>query len=224
MRWAVGLLDPAAQPALSNLITAGEVAAEFEGRPYSYDEPEVLKVIILMTDGANTNQYDIIQSRRSGPSEVYRDPNTGRTSTWVERYGEYYWQSDGQRHPGPEGGADAVPILWPELWGDFTARRIADRYYYGIGDNALRNSVRYNSIERYAGSYQADLNLRTICDAANSAGIIIFTIAFEAPQGGRDVMQYCATTPAHYYDAAGIEISEAFASIAQSINQLRLIQ
>ena len=37
-------------------------------------------------------------------------------------------------------------------------------------------------------------------------------------------MQYCATTPAHYYDAEGIEISEAFASIAASINQLKLIQ
>jgi len=37
-------------------------------------------------------------------------------------------------------------------------------------------------------------------------------------------MQHCATTPAHYYNAEGIEISEAFASIATSINQLRLIQ
>lgn len=224
MRWAVGLLDPAAQPALSELITAGEVEAEFEGRPYDYDEPEVLKVVILMTDGENTNQYDIIQSRKRGPSEVYIEPDTGRTSTWVERYGQYYWQRNGRWYSQPDGGDDAVPIYWPELWGDYTARRIADRYYYGIGDNNLRNSVRYNSIERYAGQYQADRNLRAICDAANDAGIIIFTIAFEAPQGGRDVMQYCATTPAHYYDAAGIEISEAFASIAQSINQLRLVQ
>ncbi len=224
MRWAVGLLDPAAQPALSELIAAGEVNADFEGRPYSYDEPEVLKVIILMTDGENTNQYDIIQSRKRGPSEVYIDPATGNTSTWVERYGQYYWQRTGRRYSEPDGGDNAVPIYWPELWGDYTARRIANRYYYGIGDNSLRNSVRYNSIERYAGRYQADRNLRAICDAANDAGIIIFTIAFEAPQGGRDVMQYCATTPAHYYDAAGIEISEAFASIAQSINRLRLIQ
>jgi len=224
MRWAVGLLDPVAQPALSNLITAGVVDADFEGRPYAYDEPEVLKVIILMTDGENTNQYDIIQSRKRGPSEVYRDPNTGNTSTWVGRYNQYYWQRTGRRYDEPDGGANAVPIYWPELWGDYTARRIADRYYYGIGDNSLRNSVRYNSVELYAGRYQADLNLRAICDAANDAGIIIFTIAFEAPQGGRDVMQYCASSEANYYDAAGIEISEAFASIAQSINQLRLIQ
>jgi len=224
MRWAVGLLDPAAQPALSELILAGEVEADFDGRPYAYDEPEVLKVIVLMTDGENTNQYDIIQSRKRGPSEVYRDPSTGNTSTWVERYGQYYWQRTGRRYFAPDGGDNAVPISWPELWGDFTARRIANRYYYGIGDNSLRNSVRYNSIERYAGRYQADRNLRNICDAANDAGIIIFTVAFEAPQGGRDVMQYCATTPANYYDASGIEISEAFASIAQSINQLRLVQ
>jgi hypothetical protein len=37
-------------------------------------------------------------------------------------------------------------------------------------------------------------------------------------------MQYCASSDAHYYDVDGIDISNAFASIAQTINQLRLIQ
>lgn len=224
MRWGVGLLDPAARPALSELIDDNEVHGDFEGRPYDYTEPEVLKVLILMTDGENTIQNDIIQSRKRGPSPVFRNPNDGRISVWVESRGQYYWQRDGNRHGSPDGGVLAEPISWAELWGDYTARRLAYRYFHNIGDNSYRNSIRYNSMETYANSYAADVNLRAICDAANNAGIIVFTIAFEAPANGRSVMQYCATTPSHYYDASGIEISEAFASIAQSINQLRLIQ
>ena len=37
-------------------------------------------------------------------------------------------------------------------------------------------------------------------------------------------MEYCATSASHYYDVIGLEINEAFASIARAINQLRLIQ
>jgi hypothetical protein len=37
-------------------------------------------------------------------------------------------------------------------------------------------------------------------------------------------MRYCASSDAHYYDVEGVEITDAFASIARTINQLRLIQ
>ena len=224
MRWAVGLLDPAAQPALSELIDAGVVDEEFEGRPYSYDEDEVLKIIILMTDGENTSQYDIVQEYKRGPSTVFRDPSSGRYSTYLPRYDLYYWHHNRSYRTYPYGGSNAVAIPWPELWGAYTARSLAGDFYYYAGDRNYYNDIRYYSIETYAGANAADANLRNICDAANDAGIIVFTIAFEAPSRGEDVMQYCATTPAHYYDAEGIEISEAFASIAASINSLRLIQ
>jgi len=224
MRWAVGLLDPAAQPALSDLIDAGEVDEAFEGRPYSYEEDEVLKIIILMTDGENTSQVDVVQQFKRGPSTVFRDPDTGRTSAYLPRYDLYYYHHNGSYNSQPYGGSDAVAIPWPELWATYSARMLAGEYYYYAGDWDYYRQLRYYSIETYAGSSQADANLRNICDAANDAGIIVFTIAFEAPSRGEAVMQHCATTPANYYDAEGLEISEAFASIAASINQLRLIQ
>ena len=108
--------------------------------------------------------------------------------------------------------------------GDLFGAHVGRRILLLRGDWNYYYDLRYYSVERYAGANQADSNLRNICDAANDAGIVIFTIAFEAPARGRDVMRHCATTPANYYDAQGIEISEAFASIAASINQLRLIQ
>lgn len=79
-------------------------------------------------------------------------------------------------------------------------------------------------MELYAGPTEADANLRAICDAARAQNILVFTIAFEAPVAGQEVMRYCATSEAHYYDVEGVEISEAFASIANTINQLKLIQ
>jgi hypothetical protein len=224
MRWAVGLLDPAAQPAVTELIAAGEVDEDFEGRPYSYEEDEVLKIIILMTDGENTSQVDVVQEFKRGPSTVFRDPDTGRTSAYLPRYDLYYWHHNDSYNSQPYGGSDAEAIPWAELWATYSARMLAGEYYYYAGDWDYYRQLRYYSIETYAGANEADANLRNICDAANDAGIIVFTIAFEAPARGESVMQHCASTPAHYYDAEGIEISEAFASIAASINQLKLIQ
>lgn len=224
MRWAVGLLDPMAQPALSELIDAGAVNEDFEGRPYSYDEDEVLKIVILMTDGENTSQHDIAQGFKRGPSTLFRDPDSGRTSAYLPNYDLYYWHHNGNLRNSPYGGSDAEPIPWPELWASYSARMLAGEYYYYAGDWDYYYDLRYDAVERYAGANQADANLRNICDAANDTGIVIFTIAFEAPTRGQNVMQHCASTPANYYNAEGIEISEAFASIAASINQLRLIQ
>ncbi|MEM7641971.1 MAG: VWA domain-containing protein [Pseudomonadota bacterium] len=71
------LLDPAAQPILEDMVDAGVVEANFLGRPYAWDAPQVNKVLIIMTDGDNTNQYDLKSGRQTGPSGVfvYREPD-----------------------------------------------------------------------------------------------------------------------------------------------------
>ena len=38
MRWAVALLDPAARPALSGLVSTGQVHPDFDGRPAAYHD------------------------------------------------------------------------------------------------------------------------------------------------------------------------------------------
>ena len=53
---------------------------------------------------------------------------------------------------------------------------------------------------------------------------MVFAIGFEAPQRGLDAMENCASSPSHYFDVAGVEISDAFNSIARTITQLRLTQ
>lgn len=59
MKWGAALLDPSMRNTISSMIAAGEVDSAFEGRPASFDDEETVKVIVLMTDGMNVNQYRI---------------------------------------------------------------------------------------------------------------------------------------------------------------------
>ena len=62
-----------------------------------------------------------------------------------------------------------------------------------------------------------------ICDAAKAQGIVIWTIGFEIPDPvGNQVLADCATSPSHFFDVDGIEISHAFSAIATQINNLKL--
>ncbi|MFC6687296.1 hypothetical protein [Jhaorihella thermophila] len=63
-----------------------------------------------------------------------------------------------------------------------------------------------------------------ICDAAKDAGIVVYTISFEAPSNGKAVLMDCASSDSHYFDVKGLEIRDAFAAIASSIRKLRLTQ
>ncbi|QFS83854.1 von Willebrand factor type A domain protein [Roseivivax sp. THAF40] len=79
----------------------------------------------------------------------------------------------------------------------------------------------------YYQKYNAGLGdelLDDICDAAKAKDIVIWTVGFETSEHGSSVMQNCASSPAHFFDVEGVEIEEAFHSIARAINQLRLTQ
>jgi hypothetical protein len=69
-----------------------------------------------------------------------------------------------------------------------------------------------------------DNRLDDICTAAKNAGIVIYSIGFEAPWDGQRELEKCASSDGHYFDVEGVEISDAFASIASSISKLRLTQ
>lgn len=324
MNWAVALLDPAAAPALDGLIASNNVHPEFEDRPAPYRDgdpatlldDETIKVVVMMTDGDNTNQYDLREvwehngtyyfdgstppdaaryiGMRTGRAPIFRHEGANgvlsngyedagrwrfgddRFSIWWEDQGvdgQFWIPTDDPRDAGgywsdePFGGwaayglanpdgtvvadwdlyranafdalvdrdgdgtaddLDGTVMLWTGLWANVTAENMAREWFEApataSGNRDFRNLVGDNASYLYAGGNQADTNLRAICDAANTAGIVIFTIGFEAPDRGQQVMRYCASSDAHYYDVEGIEISQAFASIARTINQLRLIQ
>jgi len=245
MRWGVALLDPAARPAVNTLVANGTAHADFTDRPASYLDPETLKIVVLMTDGANTRQYDLHEAYRSGPSPFWRNPNDGRWSVYYEQWDLYWHESRDRWRDYPDGGDDAVQLDHANLWQHIPVQTLRNRMFHshawqrheGYTSNvnnwrqsgvlALRSEYDFWDVVNEYASDNGDVGderLEDICDVAHAQGIVVFSIAFEAPSEGQRVMRYCASTDAHYYDVDGIDISNAFASIARTINQLRLIQ
>lgn len=117
--------------------------------------------------------------------------------------------------------------------------RIASRYYQTRYNHHVHWS-RYNFnwyLSNYVNSrdwnnwsykkYDTNLGntlLDNICDRAKEKGIVIWSIGFEVDDYGAGIMQNCASSPAHFFRVEGIEITEAFRTIARQLNQLRLTQ
>jgi Flp pilus assembly protein TadG len=106
-----------------------------------------------------------------------------------------------------------------------TSLKYLYRYIFAewMGNNSARNAWYYGVYSSHNNSTK-NARTRSVCDAAKAKGIIVYTIGFEAPSNGVAVLRGCASTDAHYFDVNGLEIKDAFASIATSIRQLRLTQ
>jgi len=77
----------------------------------------------------------------------------------------------------------------------------------------------------YKYSTQPD-NVQTfsdLCTLAKANGVIVFTIAFEAPADAQTQMENCATSTSHYFEAYGTGLSDAFAAISFTLQKLKLV-
>ena len=104
--------------------------------------------------------------------------------------------------------------------------RFVSNYLFWTDDNyggvrTQRDSYKY-AVESYTTANPADTYTEKVCDQLIANNVVIFSIAFEAPTRGRDLMQYCASQAGNYFDVAGADIEQAFSSIADKIQQLRL--
>lgn len=66
--------------------------------------------------------------------------------------------------------------------------------------------------------------MQNICTAAKNKGVVIWAIGFEVTTDGDTQLRDCASSPSHFFDVNGVQIKDAFASIARQINQLKLTQ
>ena len=234
------------------LIDDGEIAAQFAGRPRAYSDSTTLKVIVLMTDGQNTNQYMLNPSLRDGMSDVWYnesvDVNQGRYSVQRSRgqTTEYWWPftQTWENHPYGNGGGEqcdwerkrgrwvwtcrelnepgeAVQLTYPEL---FNRTSLAWNAEYNYGFQGNRWQQWFNNAKTYKNSTAKDQRTKHICSSAKDEGIVVFTVGFEAPSRGQRVLKDCASSDSHHFDVDGLEIEDAFASIAASIRKLRLTQ
>jgi Flp pilus assembly protein TadG len=77
-------------------------------------------------------------------------------------------------------------------------------------------------------NYNADDDAtEALCDTFKDEGIEIFSVAFNAPYGGRQLLEYCASSEEHYFDAQdSAEFLLAFELIGERIQQslLRIVE
>lgn len=238
MRWGVALLDPMAVPALNTLVNRGLVHSDFTNRPAPYDDPETIKVVVLMTDGENAPQYDVAPRYRSGPSRFWRDPDDGSLSVHYPEWGLFWQEDTGLWSTVPDGGHNnnAVRLDYADFWNHIPAALVRYRLFNWPSWSGLElwrawhifySGVEFdfwNIVNLFVDGHEGDRRLRQICDVARQNDIVVFSIAFQAPPQGQSVMRYCATSDAHYYPVQSADIGIAFASIAGAIDQLRLVQ
>ncbi|MDQ2093266.1 TadE/TadG family type IV pilus assembly protein [Rhodalgimonas zhirmunskyi] len=235
MKWANAILDPGTRPVINAMVADGDVAAVNAGKPASFSEPGVLKVIVVMTDGANTDQYELRDDLRDGLSDVLYNAAADRYSIWHAGRGEYFWPHDGSWQDHPYGDASsetgtAVRLTNPELFAFNSVARNAEKNYKPLySANGQTTSQAWD--DWYWGAFEAlvpaaekNTRLQSICSAAKSENVLIYSIGFEAEPSGETELRNCASSPSHFFDVDGLEISSAFQAIAASIAQLRLTQ
>lgn len=73
------------------------------------------------------------------------------------------------------------------------------------------------------GSPRSNVQARAICDNMKAKGVVIYTVGFNAPTAGQQVLDYCASNPSFSFRPTnGQELTEAYKNIARSISDLRI--
>lgn len=223
MKWGALLLDPAAQPVVSGLIDRGVVKPGFSNRPQAAGS--ALKVLVLMSDGENTNEWKMNPPYRAGLSPIYRrNDNNSQFSVYRDVAGtnDYYWTSDRAWHIAPNGGTTgSTQLTWQQVWASLSVPYVAQNLYSPAmgGTTSTWQSAFLTTISAVKNS-----RLQKVCTAARDAGITVFTIGFEGSSDGRAQLRSCASNSANYFEAEGASISEAFRSISGQLSHLRLTQ
>ena len=129
-----------------------------------------------------------------------------------------------------------TPLTWPQVWTQLRMSWVAQQLYARplSNNNATNRTNIYNSLmdptkvtaffQRSITAAQMDTQLQASCMQARTNGVVVFSVAFEAPPLGQALLANCASSPSHYYVANGSQINDAFFAIANQIQSLRLMQ
>lgn len=243
MKWGAGFLDPAFRAIAAQWAGRGWIDGRAATRPAAFDDEDTLKVIVLMTDGENTSQYDLKDYLRSGDSNIWvdergnSDPYDDRFSYNLSAYNQgtvFFWErlkNYEQKYrywSSIDGGSNARRMTYQETfarWGTTAmAYKFIERPYYDYRAPIDLFYKYYYAYEEKVNAAGANARLNAICNAAKDKNIVIFSVAFEAPDGGKNALRSCASTESHFFDVNGVEIEEVFSAIGRQINQLRLVQ
>jgi hypothetical protein len=248
MKWGAALLDPAFRPVATSLIAQGEMDAALTSVPALYNEPDTQKIIVMMGDGANTASYYFDQNSpyRGPDSDLYElvsqdmvlsngayVPSGSALRTFYLQSGANYYSTSEDiwltqsEYDARVNSGNGDPLLdvterrldWEEAWGHMTP----DYYDSITGDSGPWNDYAGSGVE--SGSIKNGY-MSSICTATKGQGVTVYTIGFEVPPNGtaESELRNCASSTLNYYAASGVNISDAFGSIASNLQNLRLTQ
>lgn len=156
----------------------------------------------------------------SGPAESFyylRSPNYNKYYSIEED--DWLTPTEFSNLENKEGFVSKTRLDWEEAWG-----LMSPRYYGEITGN-------WGAWNDYVGSgYESgstkDALMLNVCTASKNENVVIYTIGFEISRGGtaETKLKACASSFAHYYRAEGVNINDAFNSIASNVVNLRLTQ
>jgi Flp pilus assembly protein TadG len=227
VKWGAYLLNKNSNGVIQHLVQNGKVDSAFNDRPLDPATADVLKVLVVMTDGENTTEYKINDPYNSGNSNIYQNKSNNRISVYFDRSGtsnDWWWPRTNSWSSSRDGGgsdSNYNRLTWPEVWKDYSVTYVA-YHFYALALNENYNNWR-STFMSWVSSTKAS-RLQQICSAAKANNIVVYGIGFEAPTNGQNQLRACASTESHYFDASGLEISTAFRAIANNISQLRLTQ
>ena len=222
------------------LMTDGENTTEYRLRNNTDSNPyfeegisPLVRNPIYRTNGTSSDDYDIDQYSLWDDSrhqyfvyaiDDWRNQPWGSGSTDVTTCTGWGWRRTCTTVNQPDPGSAPIPMEWQDVWHDMSLYWFSDYIIYNAYDSSsLRNAWRPNAWNSVPSTYiYSDKDTRTleICSAAKDENIRIYSIAFEAPRGGQQLLESCQN--AGYYAVEGLDINEAFEGIANSINKLRL--
>lgn len=243
MRWGLAFLDPAANSIFSEFALAGQMPERWASRPMPFGDPDVMKVVVLMSDGENFAEERVNRTTaanfKSGPSTIWRgnDGNvsifhagvSGNNKFWVPHNGT--WRATAWRNS-TNTGADAVNMDWQTVWRTWRTSYVAWQFYArglgGLSGFGTRSQVYTNTMNAFrtlTPTATMDSQLQAACAMGRSADVVIFTIAYEAPTNGQTQLRNCVgNDTSRYFVASSTTIRAVLGSIASNISKLRLTQ
>lgn len=212
------------------VMSDGENTTEYRLQP-GYRENAASRVFYntSFSDPSDLNQYSYYDPSRPAATRYYsfakgawrNQPYGDGSTTTCDKNGK---NCKTVNDPGA-----AVNLTWPDLWKRMSISYFSDQIISPLYGSTVRNNNRPGGGTNSIGIFSTkDTLLNNVCTAlkepASGKGAVIYSIGFDAPTVGKNALRKCASVPANFYAVTDIEIKTAFASIANSINKLRLTQ
>jgi Flp pilus assembly protein TadG len=218
VKWGSALLDPGTRSVTTALVGTGDVAATFDTRPLDYDPQETIKVLVVMSDGANTTEYRLKPAYRTGNSNVWRKSD-GTLYAYHDRASttsDYYNVSTGKWSTKP---SSVTNLTWQTVFQTYTAYSAA--YNFFARPLGQSGGTAFGNMVESIGNGTKNTRLSQACSAAKANGIVVFSISFQAGTGAAPLAG-CATDANHFFEGDPTTIGSIFQTIANQISYLRL--